>query len=173
MTILLHPELKDDRAALDRTLSHEMVHAYLAVTGRTGPAHGPEFQAVLRRLSEEGAFEGAVATEEERRQLRAWLDAESARLLEDQNAMTRRGRELDQERAELEQAIGAAASLDPVRVDALNARRTAYNSNAVAANEESVRHQQAMTFLNREIDRYNLMLKYPDGLDEAGLFTRR
>ena len=47
-------------------------------------------------------------------------------------AMTRRGLELDQERAELEQAIGAAAPLDQARVDALNARRTAYTPRPVA-----------------------------------------
>ena len=169
--ILLHPELKDDRAELDRTLSHEMVHAYLYVTGDMGTKHGPAFQAVLRRLSDEGAFEGAVATDEERRQLRAWLDAESARLVADREAMTRRSRELDQERAELERALGAVASLDRASADALNARQASYNSNAMSANDEIGRHQNALAFLNREIERYNLMLKYPDGLDEAAMFT--
>ena len=169
--ILLHPELKDDRAALDRTLSHEMVHAYLYATGDMGTKHGPAFQAILKRLSDEGAFEGAVATDDERRHLRAWLDAESARLVVDRDAMARRGRELDQERAALERALGATVSLDPASADALNARRASYNSNATNANEEIARHQNALTFLNREIERYNLMLKYPDGLDEAAMFT--
>lgn len=169
--ILLHPELKDDRAELDRTLSHEMVHAYLSVTGDMGTKHGPAFQAVLKRLSDEGAFEGAVATDEERRQLRAWLDAESARLVADRDAMARRSRELDQERAELARALGAAASLDRASADALNARQASYNSNAMSANDEIGRHQNALAFLNREIERYNLMLKYPDGLDEAAMFT--
>lgn len=171
MMILLHPRLKDDRAALDRTLSHEMVHAHLSVTGDTGPEHGPAFQAVLKRLSDEGAFEGVVATDEERRLLRAWLDAESARLVADQDAMASRGRELDRERTELEQAIRAATPLDQARVDALNARQASYNSNAIGANDEVRRHQQAVAFLNREIDRYNLMLSYPDGMDEAAMFT--
>jgi hypothetical protein len=170
MTILLHPTLKTDRAALDRTLSHEMVHAYLAVSGDTGTQHGPAFQTVLERLAAEGAFEGVVATDEERRRLRAWLDAESARLVADRDAMTRRGRELDQERAGLEQALAAAGPLDQARADALNARREAYNSNAMRANDEAGRHQQALAWLNREIERYNLMVKYPDGLDEAAMF---
>lgn len=169
--ILLHPELKDNRAALDRTLSHEMVHAYLYVTGDTGTEHGPAFQAVLKRLSDEGAFAGAVATDEERRQLRAWLDAESARLVADQEAMARRSRELDQERAELERALGAGASLDQASAEALHARHASYNSNAMSANEEIGRHQNALAFLNREIERYNLMLEYPDGLDQAAMFT--
>ena len=169
--ILLHPELKDNRAALDRTLSHEMVHAYLYVTGDTGTEHGPAFQAVLKRLSDEGAFAGAVATYEERRQLRAWLDAESARLVADQEAMARRSRELDQERAELERALGAGASLDQASAEALHARHASYNSNAMSANEEIGRHQNALAFLNREIERYNLMLEYPDGLDQAAMFT--
>ena len=171
MAILLHPELKDDRSALDRTLSHEMVHAYLYATGDMGTQHGAAFQEVLKRLSDEGAFEGAVATDEERRQLRAWLDAESARLVLDRDAMAPRGRELDQERAELERALGAAASLDQTSADALNARQASYNSNAMVANDEIGRHQNALAFLNREIARYNLMLKYPDGLDEAAMFT--
>ncbi len=171
MAILLHPELRADRAALDRTLSHEMVHAYLYVIGDMGTEHGAAFQAVLKRLSDEGAFEGAVATDEERRLLRAWLDAESARLVLDREAMARRGRELDQERAELERALGAATSLDQAGADALNARRASYNNNAMVANDEVGRHQNALAFLNREIERYNLMLKYPDGLDEAAMFT--
>jgi hypothetical protein len=170
MTILLTPTLRDDREALDRTLSHEMVHVHLAVTGDTGPDHGPAFQRVLERLAAEGAFEGAVATDEERRRLRAWLDAESARLVADREAMARRGTELDQERVQLEQAIAAAGPLDQAQADALNARRDAYNSNAMRANEEIARHQQALASLRRETDRYNLMLKYPDGLDEAAMF---
>jgi hypothetical protein len=170
MTILLHPRLKDDRAALDRTLSHEMVHAYLAVTGDTGSKHGPAFQTVLKRLSDEGAFEGAVATDEERQRLRAWLDAESARVVADRDAMARRGHELDQERARLEQAIAAAGPLNQIRADALNTRRDSYNTNAMRANDEVGRHQHAVALLNREIERYNLMLTYPDGLDEAAMF---
>jgi hypothetical protein len=170
MTILLHPTLKDDRAALDRTLSHEMAHAYLAVTGDAETTHGPSFQAVLKRLSDEGAFEGTVATDEERRRLRAWLDAESARIVADRNVMARRGRELDEERTRLEQAIAATGPLDQTRADALNARRDSYNSNAIGANDEVARHQHAVAFLNREIERYNLMLTYPDGLDEAAMF---
>jgi chromosome segregation ATPase len=85
--------------------------------------------------------------------------------------MARRGRELDQERAELERALDAGASLDQASADALNARRASYNSNAMVANEEIGRHQNALAVLNREIERYNLMLKYPDGLDEAAMFT--
>ncbi len=169
--ILLHPELQDDRAALDRTLSHEMAHAYLYVTGDPGTQHGPSFQALLKRLFDEGAFEGAVATDEDRRRLRSWLDAESARLLADRDAMARRGRELEQERVDLQRTLGAAGPLDQAGADALNARREAYNSNAIAANEEVDRHQNAVAFLNREIERYNLMLKYPDGLDEAEMFS--
>jgi hypothetical protein len=170
MTILLTPILKDDLDALDRTLSHEMVHAHLAVTGDTGADHGPAFQRVLKRLADEGAFEGVVATDDERQRLRAWLDAESARLVADRDTVARRGRELDQERAQLEQAIAAAGPLDQAQADALSARRDAYNSNAMRANEEVARHEQALASLRREIERYNLMVKYPDGLDEAAMF---
>ena len=55
--ILLRPSLGDDRPALIRALCHEMVHAYLFRGGEDSAQHGPAFDAVLRRLALEGAFD--------------------------------------------------------------------------------------------------------------------
>jgi hypothetical protein len=85
--ILLNPRLKADRLALTRALCHEMAHAFLFASGDTTTNHGPEFRAVLQRLSSEGAFEGIAASADERARLRAWIDAESARLDEEKAAV--------------------------------------------------------------------------------------
>jgi hypothetical protein len=104
--ILLSPSVGGDDAALRRALCHEMAHAYMFRMGEDTRQHGDSYQAVLRRLSIEGAFEGLASTPEERAALRRWIDQEKA------------------------------------RVDLPRADRD---------------------HLNREIDRYNLMLLYPDG----------
>lgn len=179
--ILLNPDLQTDRRALDRALCHEIVHAYLYSTGDTSTGHGPAFQTVLRRLSNEGAFEGIVATEAERLKLRAWLDAESARLDAEQKDVARLSRELEQERADIEHAMAdlnaraaaarAGGTTGPAasEVAALNARRDAYNRRAREAGARAARDRADQDHFNAEVARYNLMLVYPDGLDEDRL----
>ncbi len=168
--ILLNPALQTDVAATTRALCHEMVHAYLSSTGDVNENHGPPFQAVLRRLATEGAFEGTPATDEERTNLRAWLDGESARLDAEHEDMDREGHEIDQERAEIQQAMTAAAN-QPSSGDAASiaARRDAYNARAVAANDRLERDRADLAHFNAEVARYNLMLVYPDGLDSTAL----
>ena len=63
----------------------------------------------------------------------------------------------------------AAIDSSDGQADALNARRDAYNSNAMRANDQVAMHEQAVAVLNREIARYNLMVQYPDGLDETAM----
>ena len=155
--ILIHPVLRDDPRGLERALAHEMVHAYLTVTGDEGPEHGPAFQMVLARLANEGAFTAIAATPEEREGLRIWLDAESARLEAERQAMERDAVELDRERAEAERVIDDTA------------RREAYNDRAIRANERADRYRAARAELTRQVERYNLMLAYPDGISgDAG-----
>ena len=120
--ILLSPSVEDDPAALHRALAHEMVHAYMFRMGEDTAEHGPSFQAVLRRLAMEGAFEGLPSSPDERAALRDWIDQEKARLATEDIALTQ---SIDQERLE---------------------RRRADRER-----------------LNQEIDRYNLMIVYPDG----------
>jgi predicted SprT family Zn-dependent metalloprotease len=169
MAILLHPDLRSDQRELERALCHEMVHAWLFTTGDTTSNHGPAFQFILRRLADEGAFAGVVATEEDRVQLRAWLDAESSRLDAERHSMDLIGAEIERERSEIERAFsdlstrGAAATA--AEVEALDARRNAYNDRALDANARAARDRADVAEFNRQVERYNLMITYPDGLD--------
>jgi hypothetical protein len=179
--ILLNPALQADRAALARALSHEAVHAHLFATGDKTSHHGATFQSALRRLADEGAFEGVVASDDDRANLRAWLDAESARLDAERIEMDRLGADLDRERADVERALNelnARATEASVQrqggptegeVAAVTAKRDAYNGRASSMNDRAERDRADLEHFNREIARYNLMLVYPDGLDEAAL----
>lgn len=181
--ILLHPNLADDDAAVARALSHEMVHAYLYTTGNSSTDHGPAFQAELRRLATEGAFAGIVADDAERKNLRAWLDAEAARLDADSASVRREGEELERDRLDLERdfaamnarAVPGEGRTPPTReeVDALNARRDAYNRRVEAAAAWAERGRADLAEFNRQVQRYNLMLVYPDGVDEGDLVKPR
>jgi predicted SprT family Zn-dependent metalloprotease len=179
--ILLNPELQADRKAIARALSHEIVHAYLYATGDKRTDHGPAFQTVLRRLSTEGAFEGVVAGDEERRALRAWLEAESARLDFERGELERLGADLERERVEVQRGLEefngrvsvarAQGREGPAESEsaAITARRDGYNQRAADANERAERDRADLEHFNREVARYNLMLVYPDGLDEGEL----
>ncbi|HET9369417.1 MAG TPA: SprT-like domain-containing protein [Vicinamibacterales bacterium] len=173
MAILLHPALHSDPRELERALCHEMVHAYLFATGDTTSDHGPAFQNVLRRLADEGAFAGVVASEEDREQLRAWLDAESARLDAERHSMDLIGAEIEQERVAIERAFAdldaRGAAVTAAEVDAFNARRDAYNDRARTANARAERDRADVAEFNRQVERYNLMITYPDGLDAAAV----
>jgi hypothetical protein len=177
--ILLHPNLAADEAALARALSHEMVHAYLYSTGEASTGHGVPFRTELQRLASEGAFTGIVADDATRASLRAWLDAEAERLDRDAADLDREGAAIESERAELERAfaeINARAGTAPPtarEVDALNARRDAYNSRVADANARTDRGRKALAESNIQVERYNLMLVYPDGVDEGDLVKPR
>lgn len=139
--ILMNPTLEDDEPQLRRVLCHEAVHVALA---DRSDGHGPKFQTLLRRLSTEGAFEGLVATDREKSELRAALD--------------RRSEELDREMSRLRGSWAEVDAADAVRVEEYNAR---------------VRRLQASgAEFNRLVAQYNLMISYPDGLDEERLAHR-
>jgi hypothetical protein len=178
--ILLHPELARDPGRLRRALSHEMVHAWLHTTGDSSTGHGPAFQNTLRRLSDEGAFDGVVATPQERESLRVWLEGETMRL-DTLGAETRResealaieARELEQDLARLNarprDRIGSA---DPLAVD-WTRRRDAHNRRVEELNRRTERVRSESAEFNAQVERYNLMLSYPDGLDGQDLFVNR
>ena len=178
LIILINPSVRSDRRALDRALCHEMVHAHLFATGDKTTNHGPAFKAVLHRLSKEGAFEGIAATDAERANLRAWIDEESARIDFERQQMDEIGRELTREREELDRDLKAhdarAASARAERraapssadVEALEARRRSYNQRVLDTNARLERDRADLAHFNREVARYNLMIAYPDGLDE-------
>jgi hypothetical protein len=139
--ILLNPAIEDDEPQRRRALCHEVAHVALA-DRRDG--HGPAFQTLLRRLSAEAAFEGVVATDQEKADLRASLE--------------RRTEELDRESSHLRAVWSELDTADAVRVEEYNSRVR--------------RLQDAAADFNRLVVQYNLMLSYPDGLDEDRLARR-
>ena len=179
--ILLNPGLQGDKAAIARALCHEIVHAFLFSTGIKTGEHGPMFQSALRRLADEGAFEGVVASDEERVNLRTWLDAESERLDFERSELERLSGEIERDRAEVERTLADLRTrMNPANrqsgdwpsesdVAAANAKREAYNQRAVDTNDRIERDRADLDHFNREVARYNLMLVYPDGLDERAL----
>jgi hypothetical protein len=177
--ILLNPALGQDEAALERALCHEVVHAYLFSTGDTSTDHGPNFQAILKHLADEGAFQGVMATDAERESLRAWLDAESKRLDEARRMASELEPDLNKEKADAEQALAdynvrvAAAkaagttSLPDETIAEVNSRLDAYNRRANETNARLAKDRADLEHFNQEVQRYNLMLVYPDGLDQT------
>jgi SprT-like family len=139
--ILLHPALDGDEQQLRRVLCHEVTH--VALWDRND-GHGPRFQTLLRRLSAEGAFEGLVATDQEKADLRASLE--------------RRSEEMDRESSRLRAAWSELDAAAAVRVEEYNSRVR--------------RLQDVAADFNRLVAQYNLMISYPDGLDEARLARR-
>lgn len=133
--ILVRPDLEG--ADLRRTLCHEMVHAELFAGGDRTSNHGPAFQAELERIWKAGAFEGTLATAEEkadgRRQLaeaRERLHALEARLDEMKKAFK-----------------GGRAEADQYNLAVMEYRTQVDAYNDAVAN-------------------FNLMVQYPDGADE-------
>ena len=176
--ILLHPDLKNDAAGLDRALCHEMIHAYLFSVGDTSTDHGQAFRNVLHRLLNEGAFVSLEASPEERARLRTWLETEAARLAAERKALDALAIEIEEERAAVERAVnslnarGSAAAASgsgapsPEEIATVNAQRDLYNSRAAAMNRRGVDFRAAQDEYNAQAARYNLMATYPDGLDE-------
>jgi SprT-like family len=179
LVILLNPTVREDRRSFDRALCHEVAHLYLFTTGDRTTNHGPAFRTVLERLSKEGAFEGIAATNAEKMALRAWLDDEAARLELNRQHMDVTGRQIVRERAELDRDVDALnARLAPghaggrptaAEVQAIEERRDRFDELVAAANLEIERGRAALAHFNDEVTRYNLMMAYPDGIDEESL----
>jgi hypothetical protein len=152
--ILLNVGLKRDRAELRRVLCHEMVHQHLFTIGDATTTHGPAFQAVLHRLSEEGAFEGISAAEGERTTLRSWLAEESKRFHREEAELTRLLERINQDQRDQHDAVELSR-----RGNDFNERVAAYNADVIE--------------FNRRTNRYNSMMSYPDGLDEESLVQQK
>jgi hypothetical protein len=144
--ILLHPDLERDPRQLRAVLCHEMVHVALRDRPHT---HGPEFQSRLRSLAERGAFEGIVATDEEKASLKASLERTTRRL----------AGELADLRA-LQSRIEAESSSLP---------REVVQDRVWDFNRRVRQHNEDVDTFNRDTERYNLMVTYPDGLDRERL----
>ena len=170
--ILLNPALRDDAPEVRRTLCHEMVHVDL-LNHHAG--HGPLFQAELRRLADAGAFTGTVATDEAKAQLRDSLRTRALELDHD-------GRELKGMRDELETAgndlraeverVNADQGAPASDRDAVTERGASLKQRADDFNARLERYNAALAEYDRDVDRYNLMIAYPDGLDEERMAAK-
>jgi hypothetical protein len=176
--ILLKAALKDDQADVRRTLCHEMVHVKFIAGGNRLTTHDTLFQDELRRIFEDGCFQAIWASAEEKASLKQWIDAERARLDTARLQVEAEGAAIERETdrvertfTELNERIRAAntdgagwpsrdetAAAEEQR-NSLNARIAAYNSAAVTNKRDQDRFNEA-------VERYNLMLAYPDGLAE-------
>jgi len=162
--ILLHSALQDDDQGFRRTLVHEMVHVATRDHEQDkAQEHGPVFQSRLRQLSEQGAFVGTVATEEEKQELRRTIDTAVKDLARSEVSLRETRAQLDADTARVQ-----AQPHDPGR----NAAVADLQSRADFYNADIQRFNMDVARLNRMIEDYNLMIAYPDGLDRERLAQR-
>ena len=177
-TILLNARLKDDDAEIRRTLCHEMVHVKFLAGGSKSGAHDALFQSELRRIFDDGCFLALWAAPEERSSLGEWIDAERGRLdaarlqLEAQSVAVK----LESDRvgrtiADLNERIAranAAGSGWPSAEETASAeqQKAALNDSILAYNGAVAANERDHARFNEAVQRYNLMLAYPDGLAE-------
>ena len=180
--ILLLPSLQADEPRLKRVLSHEMVH--VALRDRPEVEHGPAFQDLLRDLSARGAFTGIVATDEEKLGMRGALDAQAKELAAEETELLALRTQFEADAAAHEKLV---ADLN-ARTAAANVRqsgwppeseRTAANATLAQLQDRSWafngrvrRHNDAIAEFNRQVEQYNLMISYPDGLDRERVARR-
>lgn len=153
--ILLNPGLAADERRLAATLCHEMVHVMLFASGGKSEDHGPAFQEKLRDLLARGAFEGVIATDAERADMKAQLDRGTADLDTEFQAIERESLDIE----------AARPTLTADAVDSFNERVAAHNRRARDFND-------SVAAFNQTAARYNLAIQYPDGLDGARVQAR-
>lgn len=182
--MLISTALADDGDELRRTVCHEAVHVKLQPTPGTNGhrdgvvRHDAAFQEALRRIFAEGCFAAILASEEERAALKDWIDQEKARLDEEGAHLDLSRARLNAERSEVESAIAAlnartAAGYEQpsqapaeTEMESVRARRARAIEESENFNAALERHNAAVANLNREIERYRLMLAYPYGIDD-------
>lgn len=176
--ILLEAALKDVEDDVRRTLCHEMVHVRFLAEGNKSTAHDAVFQDELRRIFEDGCFPAILASPEEKASLQEWIDAERTRLdaarapADAQLAAlkTETGR-VERMVAELNERIRVANGAgsgwpSTAETDAVQQQRSALNDSIAAYNGVVAANERDSVRLNEAVQRYNLMVAYPDGLAE-------
>jgi len=184
--IVINPTLKSNRRQLIATLCHEMVHVRLvAAGGAVGEDHGPEFQRHLRRLLDEGAFEGAFATDEEKAAMKAalatdvaWLDTESAAVRTAGDALARDRQEVDRIVDDMNARITKANTEQSgwpsdAEQQAAKDRLADINSRSEAHNSRVSEFNRRIEAYNESVERYNLAISYPDGLAATRIQPRQ
>ena len=176
--ILLNAALRDDDAEVRRTLCHEMVHVKLLAAGNRSTAHEALFQTELRRIFDQGCFEAIWATPEERASLEQWINDERTRLdtvridVEAQGAAVkleseRVGRAIAELNQRIERANAAGAGWpSSEETEAAERQKAALNDNILGYNNAVAASERDLARFNEAVQRYNLMLAYPDGLAE-------
>jgi hypothetical protein len=183
--MLLRPELRSDDAELRRTVCHEAVHVKLHRGAGTYADHGAVFQAELRRIFGEGCFIAILASDAEQAALREWIDQHRARLNRESADLDLARTRLDAERSDVERVVvglnervaaanaqGSGWPSDEER-GALNARRARALQESSDFNGAIERYTADTAQLNREVERYRLMVAYPRGVDEEAAAARR
>jgi hypothetical protein len=182
--MLVSPALREDEAELQRTVCHEAVHVRLHRASGANANHGQAFQGELRRIFEEGCFTAILATEAEQQALKQWIDDETARLHQGKAQIDADRARVDAERADVERAISDLNA----RIVTANAQRSgwpgeeeqqALSARRIRALQASSDYNVALSrlnsdagHLNREIERYRLMVAYPRGVDEETVVRR-
>lgn len=176
--VLLKAALRDDGAEIRRTLCHEMVHVKLIAAGNSSTAHDAPFQQDLRRLLDEGCFNAIWSTPEDRAALKGWIETERRRLDNVRERADALGASITGETDRIERlfdglneqtrAANAAGSGWPSRDEMASAERqqAALNESIAAYNAAVAVNARDQARFNDEVQRYNLMLAYPDGLAE-------
>ena len=176
--ILLKAALKDVEDDVRRTLCHEMVHVRFLAERNTSTAHDEVFQGELRRIFEDGCFPAILASPEEKASLQEWIDAERIRLdatrAQADSQLAALKTETDRvERmvAELNERIRVANGAgsgwpSTAETEAAQTQRFALNDSIAAYNSVVAANERYSVRLNEAVQRYNLMVAYPDGLAE-------
>ena len=171
--ILLKAALKDVEDEVRRTLCHEMVHVKLLAAGNKTTAHDEIFQGELRRVFEDGCFPAILASPEERASLQEWIDTERVRLDDARAQATAQLAALkeDTDRVELNERIRVANDTGsgwplPAETEAARTQRSALNDSIAAYNGVVAANERDSVRFNEAVQRYNLMVAYPDGLAE-------
>ncbi len=183
--ILLNSTIRGNHDETTATLCHEMVHVYLAAIGQRDAKHGPAFQTVLRRLSEQGAFQALWASDAEKRALRSWVDGESVRLDAEFSELAGLRKDLDRrqslhgvETTDLNARIIVANQIghgwpSEDEIASVKAERSLISQLLADFNDRVDRVNADSRHFNAEARRYDLMMAYPDGLDEESVVPRK
>jgi predicted SprT family Zn-dependent metalloprotease len=189
--ILLNPRNRGNSVELQRVLCHEMVHVYLYTQHDLTVHHGAAFQREWRRLLRAGAFQGIVATQNERSSLQARLESESRRLnaesaeIEETNSeLDQAGSDIDQQKSSLQQEhqdlnerIAQAnqqgegwpsrEEMDDyqARARALNLRIADFRARVAALNAQVAGYNAGRKRFNQEVARFRMMMDNPDALE--------
>ncbi len=183
--ILLNDTIRGKRDETTATLCHEMVHVYFAVLGQKDEKHGPAFQGVLRRLSEQGAFKAVWASDAEKKALRSWIAHESDRLDAEFSVLDDLSKDIDrqQDRHDME-VTDLNDRIDDANqkghgwptgdeIDTVKAEGSLLSQYVADFNDRVDRVNADVRQFNLEARRYNLMMAYPDGLDEESVVRRK